>query len=503
MMNLNELISSYIKHERTYKFEYITNIVKAYRYVKTIKSFGSRLQDTDCKVLDFQIVDGDEFVLKLRNLVEFDKINFKEIEYYLNAMIVDLHQFDFQTLICTFNRSKTNEYNRLPKKSVERLEAVLRYLNIKHEYIASMSNDFEINYEYWTNCDPKKMFRLKDSIAHKTGFKKEMFELEHVEGNTIFTIKKDEKHIFYLRDVLENTKKPKGMRIPLVLGIDKSGKVVFEDLTTMIHSLIGGTPGSGKSETLKQWIDSMLYYNDNVFVYCIDFKESALRRYKRFRKRCKYVNPEYSEIIALLEELLSEYTYRKKLFAEYEDETGLNCPDIHEWNKLNPESQLPYLLLAIDEATSFKDEFSKSEFEGKEEVIDSNGEIKKEGIKGVSPIIMTLLSKGRSLGIHVINAVQKSTEQCFSVKWRSLSFSRMCHKMREARQVQYVLECNVDEAKKVMNHDVGWYSYDRNGKYVDIKSTLTSQDLLNDIIEMYENMEGELENVEVVEEERK
>ena len=66
--------------------------------------------------------------------------------------------------------------------------------------------------------------------------------------------------------------------------------------------------------------------------------------------------------------------------------------------------------------------------------------------------------------------------------------------MRESRQVQYTLECTVDDAKKVMNHDVGWFTIDQHGEYKEIKATLTSQELLNNIIKYYDEMEGEMEN---------
>ncbi|OTZ80257.1 cell division protein FtsK [Bacillus thuringiensis serovar kyushuensis] len=142
-------------------------------------------------------------------------------------------------------------------------------------------------------------------------------------------------------------------RLPIVVGRDQFGNMITYDMVeaNTPHLLIAGETGSGKSSMVRVVLSTLIQYMspDKLHLYLGDLKNSEfhfLRRVKHVKEVCM----EEIEMKIMLHKVWNEIRERRKLMEEYE------VDHIDEYNKLNPDKQKPYILLAIDEVAMLQDE---------------------------------------------------------------------------------------------------------------------------------------------------
>ncbi|EOP29501.1 MULTISPECIES: FtsK/SpoIIIE domain-containing protein [Bacillus] len=169
-------------------------------------------------------------------------------------------------------------------------------------------------------------------------------------------------------------------RLPVVVGRDQFGKMITYDLvdSNTPHLLIAGETGSGKSSMVRVVLSTLVQYMspDKLHLYLGDMKNSEfhfLRRVKHVKEVCM----EEIEMKIMLQKVWKEIRERRKLMEEYE------VDHIDEYNKMSPDDQKPYILLAIDEVAMLQDE------------------------KECMSIVEKISAVGRALGIFMILSMQR------------------------------------------------------------------------------------------------
>lgn len=177
--------------------------------------------------------------------------------------------------------------------------------------------------------------------------------------------------------------------IPMLLGIDEFGKLVVSDLRQLRHMLISGEMGEGKSTLLHSIIQSLMWYNDNLAFFLIDFKRVTMTVYKNFNN-CVFCKTR-SHFYEILEYLDNEMDKR------YDEFERLEIDNIDYFNRISS-SKLPKIILVIDEIADIKfgDETNKTE-----------------------EILRRLVLMGRAAGIHVITATQRPSGVQLSTEVRA------------------------------------------------------------------------------------
>lgn len=205
-----------------------------------------------------------------------------------------------------------------------------------------------------------------------------------IPGKTLVGIEvpNDQIEIVSLRTILESGNMRDNTSPTLIaLGKDLSGESVSYELAKMPHLLIAGTTGSGKSICVHSIIQSILFRTPptQVRMILIDPKRVELNNYAEIPYLLTPVITEIKKVLPALKWCVQEMYDRLKILEQD------GSKNIAEYNRKHPDSQLPYILVVVDE---LNDIMMQSPKEGEE-------------------MIVKLAQMARAPGIHLILATQR------------------------------------------------------------------------------------------------
>jgi S-DNA-T family DNA segregation ATPase FtsK/SpoIIIE len=189
-----------------------------------------------------------------------------------------------------------------------------------------------------------------------------------------------------------------GYEMPIVCGIDSSGKWVVYDAVTAPNCLISGEPGAGKSTECRSILTTLIQYKtpEELHIYLGDLKLSEFFLFEgveHVKSVCVY--PE--DMAKMLTHLHSELRNRGELLKKNRVDHITKVPGKH-----------PFILLAIDEIVMIMDD----------------SKMKKH--------ILQIASLGRALGIYCMLSLQRPSHDILDTKIRSLLTVRMGFRTTDA-----------------------------------------------------------------------
>mgnify|MGYP006339239389 FL=1 len=387
-----------------------------------------------------------EVVCKLHN-TSLKKIDKELLEVVFNKSLTELHLIENTKNLIYFKLVKVRDcrYSRLISGSYERLETILLDMKYTCEHIHLESNNTLDIITIVSNIKIKTLYREILNIEHRLGIQKGYLTVKEDLGRIIFEIRKETDKVYYFDEIMNHVNKPIDQILPMLVGVEvNTGKAIIKDLTKMTHVLIGGMTNTGKSTTLVSMLDSLLFFNfDKVILFVSDFKENMMLKYYNI-SNCRYVEPNEESLMTMYKMILDEYYKRVSLFKSLLIDKNVQCRDIHKYNEINSDNQLPYIVIAIDEINSacqmnFKElEINNMDF---------------------NKIRTFLLTKSRSVGIHFIDSVQKATTDQYRKSWRASIETRICHKMSETSEVDFVLQSSKEDSIKAMSSVKGEFLF--------------------------------------------
>ena len=251
-------------------------------------------------------------------------------------------------------------------------------------------------------------------------FKKFKEELQFASGGKILIEQEGGYAVIKVRKNLTNTVKyqilnTEGRIIPITIG-QSFDEFITIDLVDLVHIMVAGLVGSGKSNFLHQAIATMLL-GSSARIFVLDFKKvefSYLKSHPRV-ERCRKVE----EAVEVIDWLLAEM-YRRQDIIE-QSETVVN---IKEYNKVyNP---LPYYILMVDELIEVAPELVRNKKQ-------------KEILADIQDKIAKMASLSRALGIHLIIATQRPSSRIMPGELKTHFGGTLTFRMMNADNSKIVL----------------------------------------------------------------
>lgn len=189
----------------------------------------------------------------------------------------------------------------------------------------------------------------------------------------------------YLKDMInskEFIQAKKKMVLPVPIGIDIRGRVLFSDLTRFPHALIAGATNSGKSVWVSQVITTLAYTMppEELNFVLIDPKRVEFTVFEVL-PHVAHIEIDPEQAIERLKLIVKEMDHRYILFQKQK------VKNIVLYNqKVKSTEKLPYIVVVVDELNDLMVVGGKSEIE---------------------PITTRIAQLARAAGIHLIIATQR------------------------------------------------------------------------------------------------
>lgn len=194
----------------------------------------------------------------------------------------------------------------------------------------------------------------------------------------------DDRQAVGLRELIESSQfQGRKMEIPMAMGKDVSGNMVFGDLTKMPHLLVAGQTASGKSVGMNGFLVSMLYKfsPSELKMIMIDPKRVELSVYNGIPHLLTPVITNPEKALNSLKWAVAE------MLRRYDLATSVNARNLKEYNaKVSKDKKLPYIVIVIDELADLMMSGQKKEVEGN---------------------IARIAQMARAVGMHLIVATQR------------------------------------------------------------------------------------------------
>jgi S-DNA-T family DNA segregation ATPase FtsK/SpoIIIE len=245
-----------------------------------------------------------------------------------------------------------------------------------------------------------------------------------------------------IRQILEAPEwKASKAALPLVVGIDVSGRKIVADLADMPHLLIAGSTGSGKSVCMNSLLAGLLMSRspDQLRMILVDPKIVEFKPYNELPHLVVPVITDPKKVALGLRWAINEMEKRYKLFAKigvrniksYNSRPPARQQDLfslpEEEGQPPPEqppAQLPYIVIVIDE------------------LADLMLQVKAE----VENSIARLAQLSRAVGIHMIIATQRPTVNVITGTIKANFPCRIAFKVAQSNDSRTILDANGADA---------------------------------------------------------
>lgn len=238
------------------------------------------------------------------------------------------------------------------------------------------------------NTKVSQMEALSSDIAVALGVEDVLIKRLPGESSVACFVPNKEQHPLDFKDAIGAAWNVKDtFDVPLLFGVDMLGNSFVGDLVKLPHLLIAGSTGSGKSTLLSSIIAALIYCKSPEKISLI-LSDTKGVEFCHFIGAPHLLFPPATSVYQTLENmdwLLDEMERRLHLIGK------AGCRNIHEYHNVSIASEMPFIILAIDELADLM------LFRGSR-----RGESKISEEK-----LGKIVQKSRATGVHVIAATQR------------------------------------------------------------------------------------------------
>lgn len=202
-------------------------------------------------------------------------------------------------------------------------------------------------------------YERDDSVTGSGELVGDMAYVKLMKGETALVTVKDA--YASVKDQVLNVKN----QMPVVLGIDAEGRVVFQDFKDVHGMLVAGAPRSGKSWCVKAILGQLMMYKkpSELEIYTVDPKNLSSDFFTLETPHVRGFISSDEELLQLLNHLCTvEAAKREQMLFQ-----AGGFKNISDFHAAHPEIDLPYIIVVIDEILTISqrmDKETRTEFFG-------------------------------------------------------------------------------------------------------------------------------------------
>lgn len=396
--------ASYIKPRKTLLVKILnTSYIQAKKEYFTSKFSSKITQQAIAEFNRFSVVEM-EFYSNI--ILENWKKKKNELENIFNTNIVDirLKTNSKKMIVVSTQKYKDNTviYKDEKKKLDERYKDILERLGLNITDIKVVDSDYNTIIHIDTLNTRSDIEKILPELKDRMKIRRNTFvQLSKEKDFSIFITKKI--GIITFEDIFKQEyQKISQLELPVILGKNSKGKNVIVDLVKNYHTIVAGTTGGGKTNTLHTIMLSLLLQNSNCVFCFLDPKKTEFKDY-RFIKKVVYKDSP-KDMLKLIEDLVIEMDRRNKLFNPVPF-----CTNIEEYNEMTG-SKLPYIIVMIEELADLICQGSNEE----------------GYVKRFEKALQRLSQMGRSTGFRLYLATQKPNADTISTYVKTNCVTRIC-----------------------------------------------------------------------------
>ncbi len=218
-------------------------------------------------------------------------------------------------------------------------------------------------------------------------------------------------------------------------GYSQIGEVVKVDMNDFPHMLISGDTGTGKSRFLFMLLTNLIANSENIDLYMAQIRKSDLRVFKD-TKQVKYISSTLEDTKEMLTFLNNECKKREGIIDKWLYKGIYNIADYKE--KYKHDKTMNYIYIILEEFSYFS--VAKSDSKEEKQL--------KEEILG---LLKQLINVGRSVGIFIITALQKPTNDSIPTNIRNQLTTKVAFRLADKNTSMIVL--NSESAVNLKNRE--------------------------------------------------
>lgn len=209
-------------------------------------------------------------------------------------------------------------------------------------------------------------------------------------------------------------------KIPVILGYDENDNLLIDDLTRMPHILIGGVSGSGKSIFLQNIMSCLTsrFFANEVQLALFDLKMVEFEYVKDIPHLFGKVITDIDSAIEKLQELVNIMNDRREAMERAGVLSALSSKGTRGIDEYNAKtgSKLPRIVAIFDEYAELMMQSEK-----------------------IEDLIVKLVSRGHAVGIHLIIASQRTSDEIFSSTVRAIVPTRAVFRVGRETDSMFML----------------------------------------------------------------
>ena len=208
--------------------------------------------------------------------------------------------------------------------------------------------------------------------------------------------------------------------MPIIIGYDEQNNLLIDDLSRAPHILVGGMSGSGKSIFLQNIITCLTsrFTEDAMRLALFDLKRGAFGYAKNLPHLCEDVVTDAGDAIRALEKLVDIMNERRNAMQSAGVRPFLNCNGTHGIDLYNAKYNLQFRHIAV--------------------IFDEYAELA-TGNTRAEELILKLLAHGHGVGMHLILASQRASDEIFPSVMRAIAPTRAAFRAASAEDSRMML----------------------------------------------------------------